>query len=326
MNNFGVQLLLDSFLARSAPPAASSRRRPHDSAGRPALLRIRLQDPGEHGPAPPRPHRLRPRLLGKIRARHDRHPRPDRRKSAAFEFPQAFRPGARDHRRSLCRRHRRPCRPLRASASAIPSPRTPPSSYHEIPRFPPECFAYLHNPNPGKFKQFRKGMDQLLQEGVMQVFHLRHAGQRVPLLAAVGPLQFEVVQYRLESEYGAPSRLEAAPWEMLEVGSPRNDPRRTRCPQAPHRLPCRARRRAPTRHSFPQLLDARLFPQTESRGRSLRSLRRFPWLRPPRIEKPLRWNIHRPKAASIFRIDPARNPRVSPRPWTKQASQESASP
>ena len=84
---------------------------------------------------------------------------------------------------------------------------------HEIPRFPPECFAYLHNPNPGKFKQFRKGMDQLLQEGVIQVFHLRNAGQRVPLLAAVGPLQFEVVQYRLESEYGAPSRLESAPWE-----------------------------------------------------------------------------------------------------------------
>ena len=88
--------------------------------------------------------------------------------------------------------------------------------FHEIPRFPPECFAYLHNPNPGKFKQFRKGMDQLLQEGVIQVFHLRNAGQRVPLLAAVGPLQFEVVQYRLEAEYGAPSRLEAAPWEILK--------------------------------------------------------------------------------------------------------------
>ena len=43
-------------------------------------------------------------------------------------------------------------------------------------------------------------MDQLLQEGVMQVFYLRDTGQRVPLLAAVGPLQFEVVQYRLESE------------------------------------------------------------------------------------------------------------------------------
>ncbi len=59
-------------------------------------------------------------------------------------------------------------------------------------------------------------MDQLLQEGVIQVFHLRQAAQRVPLLAAVGPLQFEVVQYRLESEYGAASRLEAASWELLK--------------------------------------------------------------------------------------------------------------
>jgi len=50
----------------------------------------------------------------------------------------------------------------------------------------------------------------------MQVFYLRDAGARVPLLAAVGPLQFEVVQYRLETEYGAPSRLESAPWELVK--------------------------------------------------------------------------------------------------------------
>ncbi|HEY3901001.1 MAG TPA: GTP-binding protein [Chthoniobacter sp.] len=87
--------------------------------------------------------------------------------------------------------------------------------YHEIPRFAPECFAFLHNPNPGKFKQFRQGVEQLLQEGVVQVFDLRDTVQKIPLLAAVGPLQFEVVQYRLESEYGAPSRLENASWEAF---------------------------------------------------------------------------------------------------------------
>ena len=87
--------------------------------------------------------------------------------------------------------------------------------FSEIPRFPPECFAYLHNPNPGKFKQFRQGLEQLLQEGVVQVFELRDSLQKIPLLAAVGPLQFEVVQYRLESEYGAPSRLEVASWESF---------------------------------------------------------------------------------------------------------------
>jgi peptide chain release factor 3 len=45
--------------------------------------------------------------------------------------------------------------------------------------------------------------------------HLRDAATKVPLLAAVGPLQFEVVQYRLENEYGAASRLEAAPWTVM---------------------------------------------------------------------------------------------------------------
>jgi peptide chain release factor 3 len=87
--------------------------------------------------------------------------------------------------------------------------------YKEIPRFTPEAFAYLHNPNTAKYKQFRQGLDQLLQEGVIQVLNLRDAAARVPLLAAVGPLQFEVVQFRLQSEYGAESRLESAPWTVV---------------------------------------------------------------------------------------------------------------
>jgi peptide chain release factor 3 len=87
--------------------------------------------------------------------------------------------------------------------------------YREIPIFTPECFAYLHNPNTAKFKQFRQGLDQLLQEGVIQVLQVRDALTRVPLLAAVGQLQFEVVQYRLETEYGAKSRIENAPWTVI---------------------------------------------------------------------------------------------------------------
>jgi peptide chain release factor 3 len=88
-------------------------------------------------------------------------------------------------------------------------------SYQEIPRFTPEAFSFLHNPNTAKYKQFRTGLDQLLQEGVIQVLQLRDATTKSPLLAAVGPLQFEVVQFRLESEYGAASRLESAPWTVM---------------------------------------------------------------------------------------------------------------
>jgi peptide chain release factor 3 len=100
--------------------------------------------------------------------------------------------------------------------------------YREIPRFTPECFAWLHSPSTAQFKRFREGLDQLLQEGVVQSFMLKDASQRVPLLGAVGPLQFEVVQYRMQSEYAAESRLEQAPWKILrwaltEDGAPLDD-------------------------------------------------------------------------------------------------------
>jgi peptide chain release factor 3 len=88
-------------------------------------------------------------------------------------------------------------------------------TFKEIPRFTPEAFSYLHNPNTGKFKQFRQGLDQLLQEGVIQALYLRNTASKIPLLAAVGPLQFEVVKYRLETEYGAESRLESAPFAVV---------------------------------------------------------------------------------------------------------------
>jgi peptide chain release factor 3 len=87
--------------------------------------------------------------------------------------------------------------------------------YNEIPRFAPECFAYLRNSSTAKFKRFREGLDQLLKEGVAQPFELPDAIQKVPLLGAVGPLQFEVLQYRLETEYSAECRVESAPWQLI---------------------------------------------------------------------------------------------------------------
>ncbi|HNQ88929.1 MAG TPA: peptide chain release factor 3 [Verrucomicrobiota bacterium] len=91
----------------------------------------------------------------------------------------------------------------------------PALAFAEIPRFAPESFAWLHSASTAQFKRFREGLDQLLQEGVVQSFLLHQATQRVPLLGAVGPLQFDVVQFRLQTEYGAASRLEAAPWKLL---------------------------------------------------------------------------------------------------------------
>jgi peptide chain release factor 3 len=86
--------------------------------------------------------------------------------------------------------------------------------FDEMPRFAPECFAFLHNTSTAKFKRFRDGLDQLLKEGVAQSYELTDTGVRIPLLGAVGPLQFDVLKYRIENEYGADCRLENAPWSI----------------------------------------------------------------------------------------------------------------
>jgi peptide chain release factor 3 len=83
-----------------------------------------------------------------------------------------------------------------------------------IPMFSPELFAYLKNPNPSKFKQFRKGVNELREEGAVQIMYSVDEAKRDPILAAVGQLQFEVVQFRLLSEYGVETRLDPLPFTV----------------------------------------------------------------------------------------------------------------
>ena len=213
-NNFGVQLLLDGFLKHSPPP-------------KPRMLSGTQISPE---------HPLFSGFIFKIQANMD----PKHRDRIAF-----IRVCSGKFERDMTVHHSRSEKKVRLSSShkifgneretvdeAFPGDviglvghdsfgigdtlTTDPSiRYKEIPRFTPEAFSYLHNPNTAKYKQFRQGLDQLLQEGVIQALYLRNSSIKTPLLAAVGPLQFEVVQYRLESEYGAVSRLEAAPWTVV---------------------------------------------------------------------------------------------------------------
>jgi len=106
----------------------------------------------------------------------------------------------------------------------------PAIQFDEIPYFAPECFSYIESPEPSQFKRFRTGLEQLLQEGVMQGYELINAARAVPLLGAAGPLQFEIVQYRLETEYGAKSRLEAAPWTVTRWIDPAVAPESLKAP------------------------------------------------------------------------------------------------
>ncbi|OYV06165.1 MAG: peptide chain release factor 3 [Verrucomicrobiales bacterium VVV1] len=103
----------------------------------------------------------------------------------------------------------------------------PSISFDVIPRFAPECFSYLHNRSTAKFKRFRSGLEQMLKEGVVTEFTLLEStGSYIPLLGAVGPLQFEVLQHRLENEYGAETRLESAPWSYARWMKPESgDPK-----------------------------------------------------------------------------------------------------
>jgi len=78
-----------------------------------------------------------------------------------------------------------------------------------IPSFSPEMFRYVENADPMKFKQLAKGIDQLMDEGVAQLFVSKFNGRKI--IGTVGALQFDVIQYRLEHEYGASCRYEALP-------------------------------------------------------------------------------------------------------------------
>ena len=93
-------------------------------------------------------------------------------------------------------------------------PEGPPVSYPPIPAFAPERFALLRNRDTARYKQFRKGLAQLEEEGVVHVLRRPDVGDQQPILAGVGQLQFDVAAWRLSTEFGAKVSLDPAPWEL----------------------------------------------------------------------------------------------------------------
>ena len=226
VNNFGIQLLLDGFLRDSVPPAP----RHSVSVNVPGMAQattdrvVPVDDPKFSG------------FIFKIQANMD----PKHRDRIAF-----LRVCSGKFDRDMVVTHQRTGRQVRLSSShklfgqeretvdeawpgdviglvghdsfGIGDTLTEDRgiAYDEIPRFPPEVFTYISNPTAGDAKKYRAGLEQLLQEGVVQSFSAKNAPAGATLLAAVGPLQFEVVQWRLQSEYGAESRLAPTPWTVL---------------------------------------------------------------------------------------------------------------
>ncbi len=95
-----------------------------------------------------------------------------------------------------------------------------PVQYPPIPSFSPEYFSVARGKDPSKHKQFRKGIEQLEQEGVVQVLRSDRRGEQAPVLAAVGPMQFEVATHRMATEIGAPITLEPLPYQVDRVLDP----------------------------------------------------------------------------------------------------------
>jgi peptide chain release factor 3 len=89
-----------------------------------------------------------------------------------------------------------------------------PVTFPTIPSFAPEHFAVCRVADMSKTKQFRKGIDQLDSEGVIQVLSSDLRGDQAPVLAAVGPLQFDVVLHRLEHEFGSRAELDHLDYSM----------------------------------------------------------------------------------------------------------------
>jgi peptide chain release factor 3 len=213
VNNFGVQLLLDNFLRYSSPPTPrmSGERsvRPEEEQFSAFVFKIQANmDPM---------HRDRIAFARIVSGRFER--------DMAVTHVQSKKKVRLSSAHKLFGRERETIEDAVAgdvigivggveygigdTITADPSIR-----FAEIPRFSPERFALLHNPQTAKYKQFREGLRQLLQEGVVQCYELEDSTSKIPLLAAVGELQFEVLQYRLASEYNAESRFETRPWTV----------------------------------------------------------------------------------------------------------------
>jgi len=97
-------------------------------------------------------------------------------------------------------------------------------TFAEMPRFSPECFARLYIKDPLKRKQMQKAVKQLAEEGSVQVFTDPRVGDQDPVLGVVGELQFDVLLYRLNDEYGLEVRLDRLPlgvarWPQYKEGT-----------------------------------------------------------------------------------------------------------
>jgi peptide chain release factor 3 len=89
-----------------------------------------------------------------------------------------------------------------------------PVRFPRIPVLAPEHFRTVHNRDSARHKQFRRGLAQLDEEGVIHLLRREHSGDPVPVIAGVGPMQFDVAVERLAGEFGVEIGLTALDWHV----------------------------------------------------------------------------------------------------------------
>ena len=95
--------------------------------------------------------------------------------------------------------------------------------YEGIPTFAPEHFARVRQVDTMKRKQFVKGIEQIAQEGAIQIFQELNSGLEEIIVGVVGVLQFDVLKYRLQNEYNVEIRLENLPYEHIRWIANKNE-------------------------------------------------------------------------------------------------------
>ena len=89
--------------------------------------------------------------------------------------------------------------------------------FDPIPTFAPEHFERIRSVDTMKRKQFLKGVEQIAQEGAIQIFKTPYTGMEEVIVGVVGTLQFDVLEYRLKNEYNVDLRMSSLPYDHLRL-------------------------------------------------------------------------------------------------------------
>ncbi|MCE9607627.1 MAG: peptide chain release factor 3 [Planctomycetia bacterium] len=107
----------------------------------------------------------------------------------------------------------------------------PAVNFEQLPQFSPEFFTVLRTSDTDRRKQFERGLQQLLEEGAIQKFVDPKAQRHEPMLAAVGELQFDVVRFRLETEYNTATTMQWLPYKLARwIATPGIEPDQIKIP------------------------------------------------------------------------------------------------